>query len=207
MSSTRFAADPAVTDLPRSTDGSAVSVALVRTLDALPPQAGALLDAADVQDVFCGRAWYRTVIDHALPPGAEAVFAVCRAGDLVIAIFPLLMQSGKQLQSLTTPYTYTYRPLVPDSISPEMLRLAGEAFGRFCRSWPAVRLEALAPDWPGLELVLAGIRRSGLVIVRFDHFGNWYQTVEGLTWQQYVESRPGMRSLVVPPGFFTVMRW
>jgi CelD/BcsL family acetyltransferase involved in cellulose biosynthesis len=36
-----------------------------------------------------------------------------------------------------------------------------------------------------------GAREAGLVPLRFDHFGNWYENVAGLSWSAYLLRRPG----------------
>jgi CelD/BcsL family acetyltransferase involved in cellulose biosynthesis len=193
VSITRAAADPEAAARPRGRTAPAeASLALFPSPDALPADAALLFEAAGAHSLFCGRLWYHTVLAHALPPGGEPVFAVCRAGGRVAAIFPLLLlRRERELQSLTTPYTCLWRPLLADPLPAELLRAAGAAFGRFCRSWPAVRLDALEADWPGLAPLLTGLREAGLAAKTFEQFGNWHEAVGGRSWQQYLHSRPG----------------
>jgi hypothetical protein len=39
--------------------------------------------------------------------------------------------------------------------------------------------------------VTLGARTAGLVVARFEHFGNWHEDVTNLGWAGYVASRPG----------------
>jgi hypothetical protein len=161
------------------------------------PAACESLFAADAAlGLFGGQAWYRTIVDHGLADGATACFAVYHdtnrhdAGRPV-AIFPMQRAADRTLRSLTTPYTCLYFPLFAPDIEPVAILRAGIAFGQFCRPDASVRLDALAPDWPGLDPLLEGVRRAGLIVQRFDPFGNWHEPVAGRAWRAYLDARPG----------------
>ena len=157
----------------------------------LPPDALALLD--DAGGIFASRRWWDVVLRHAMPAGAEASFVAIRAGRPagdVLALLPML-RTGNRLGSLTTPYTCEYAPLFAVGLDP-LVRIAAMAvFGRFCRSAGVVRLDALPAEWNGLGELEAGARQAGLRVLRFDHFGNWYEDVGGLDWSAYLLGRQG----------------
>ena len=157
---------------------------------ALPPETETLFDAAP--DLFASRAWWRTVLAHGMPAGTEACFLLCRAGTAPAALFPLRQPaSGGTLDSLTTPYTCLYAPLLRPELDDAARTRVFTAFGRFCRGWATTRLDALPADWPDLALCMAGARTAGLAVLRFDHFGNWYEPVGGMDWGGYLASRSG----------------
>ena len=52
-------------------------------------------------------------------------------------------------------------------------------------------LEALDPTWPGLAAFRKGLGEAGLVTRCFTHFTNWYGTVEGGSWEGYLQSPAG----------------
>src|ERR1700693_1949475 len=144
-------------------------------LDALSPAGAALFAVAEEESMFLGADWYRAVLDHALPEGAEPCFFAFPSAEAPWAFFPLqLLDNAGALQSLTTPYTCLFRPLLAAAADAAVVRQAGMALGRFCRAWPVVRLDALPADWPMLEPLLAGVRQTGLRVWRFDHFANWH---------------------------------
>jgi hypothetical protein len=162
----------------------------VPDLDALPAECVGLFAAAD--NFFVTAAWWRSMLAAGMPDGAEACFLLCTDEESPVAIFPLQrLDRGRALQSLTNPYTCLWQPLFATGLDAAAMHRAGEAFGRFCRGWPAVQLEALAEDFPPLAPLLAGIRRHGLFISRYFHFGNWYEPVGGRSWEQYLAARPG----------------
>lgn len=154
----------------------------------LPPDARALLDHA--RFFFETPAWWRATIAAALPPGAEPRFLSIAIQDQTAALFPML-RTGRRWQGLTTLYTYRYAPLLaPDLPAPARL-LACEAFGRVIRSAGVTRLDALDPADPDHAVLLAGLRRAGLVPLAFNHFGTWEEDVIGQDWDTYLSHRDG----------------
>jgi hypothetical protein len=137
---------------------------------------------------FASEAWWRTMLAAGMPPDAEARFLLC--ADAVL--LPLqLLDGGRNLQSLTNPYTCLYQPLIAPGLDAATLRRAGVEFGRFCRRWATVRLDALPEDFAELAPLLAGARRAGMLASRFAHFGNWHEPIAGRSWEQYLAARPG----------------
>ncbi len=166
-----------------------------RSLEALPEDAAALFAPPLRERVFASRPWYRAVVEAAIPTGAEPCLLVCSAASGPVALLPMLRQ-GRSLGSLTTPYTALYRPLAATDDA-AALQVAGRAFGRFCRAWSCVRLDALDPGWPGLAPFLAGLGEAGLRAERFAQFGNWQARTAGLDWAGYLRARPGALREVV----------
>jgi hypothetical protein len=162
------------------------------SLDALPDGCDVLFAAGGRHSFFCTGSWWRVSIEHALPAGAAPCLAVYAEQGRPLVLFPLQTQDhGRGLKSLTSFYTCLWQPLIHPQADAAVLWRAGQAFGRFCRGWPTVCVEALDADLPGLPALLAGLRAAGLLLHRFDHFGNWHQKVAGWSWPDYLVSRPG----------------
>ena len=164
------------------------SVRTFPSAEALPPEARALLDGC--AGFFATRAWWRVVVAHAMPPGAEAVFLAIRSHGHFIAVMPML-RSGSVFGSLTTPYTCTFVPLIAPGLDRASRIGAMAAFARFGRTAGIVRLDALPAGCNDLPVLEAGARRAGMVPLRFDHFGNWQEDVSGLDWPAYLRRRTG----------------
>ena len=137
------------------------------------------------------RAWFEATVEAALPQDAQAVFLLCRDGGRPVAMLPLLRGPGRQARGLSTVYTCLFQPLLAPGLASPEIRRVGAALAVHCRRWPLVLLDALDPLWPGLPPLLAGLRDGGLVVRRFNHFGNWHQPVLGCTWERYLAARPG----------------
>jgi CelD/BcsL family acetyltransferase involved in cellulose biosynthesis len=154
---------------------------------ALPPDARSLLDT---QNLFASRLWWDVVQAHAIPAGASPLFLAIRVAGCLAALVPLL-RHGSRLGSLTTPYTCEYAPLLAPGLDPPARLAALGALACFCRQSAVTRLDAIPAEWPHLPDLRTAARHAGLRTLRFDHFGNWQETVATLDWQTYVATRPG----------------
>ncbi len=179
-------------------NGSAVPIthsaepACFNAVDDLPADAAALFDAAG-DDLFGSQAWYRAVLAAGISNGADARFLLCRSTDgTAAALFPMRsVDRGRGLESLTTLYTCRYQPLIADGVDARTLTESFLQFARYCRAWPTTRVDALPEDWRHLGRLIDAARSAGLTACQFDHFGNWYEPVRGMTWQDYLSARPG----------------
>jgi CelD/BcsL family acetyltransferase involved in cellulose biosynthesis len=160
--------------------------------DTLPEGGLALLARAEEEDFAFGPAWWRTVLAHGMVPGAEPRFLFLTLAGEPAAIIPMERAADGGLRALTTPYTCLYAPILSPDLDEHGRLAVFRAFGRYCRAWATVRLDAMAADWPALPALHAGLREAGLAAIPFDHFGNWHERVAGLSWAQYQERRPGV---------------
>jgi hypothetical protein len=161
-------------------------------VDALPDDAAALFAPAD-DDLFGSLAWYRAVLAAGMSRAADARFLVCRAASgAAAAVFPMQsIDDSRGLASLTTLYTCRYRPLLATGLDGSVVTDAFQGFARLCHAWPTTRIDTLPAEWEHLDTCIDAARAAGLAVRRFDHFGNWYETVRGQTWRDYLAARPG----------------
>ena len=181
----------------------AVRIRDVARPDLLPPAALALFG----QDAFSTLGWYRATLAAGLLDGAAPVFQLAEAGAQVLGVVPMLWQ-GRHLGALATPYTCLWRPLLAPGLTPAQLEQLGGALGRAWRRFGVVRLDAMAAPDAEMRSLLAGLRRAGLRVLPFDHFGNWHEAVSD--WETYLATRPRRlrtaigrqtRRLLQQPGF------
>ena len=165
-----------------------LGIATFPTIRSLPADVLALLD--DITSLFTTLPWWNVVLAHAMPACAETIFVAIRCRGDIVAVVPML-RAGGQLSSLTTPYSCIYRPLVAGGLDQATRIAAMSAFARFCRPAGIVRLDALPVEWDGLPALEIGARDAGLVPLSFNHFGNWFENVAGLSWSAYLLRRPG----------------
>jgi CelD/BcsL family acetyltransferase involved in cellulose biosynthesis len=178
--------------VPTTRCADAVSgLAVFDSLAELPVAARALFDRARGRDVFCGTAWFETVLGCGMAPGAAPRFVVCGGAASSVALLPMQLQAGGHLASLTTPYTCRYQPLCDPDADAAALSTAFTTFAAYCRAWPTVRLDALDEHAPWLPALLDGAASAGLASRQFAHFGNWHEPVAGLDWASYLAARQG----------------
>jgi CelD/BcsL family acetyltransferase involved in cellulose biosynthesis len=159
-------------------------VEVFERLDALPDDARSLFASATT--FFSTHAWWETVLGHAIPPASSSRLLLVRVNGVASALLPMLIDPASGFRALTTPYTCLYEPLIGPNVDRVIVFAA---FARFCRSFATARLDALDPEIEA-DLTL-GARQAGLVVARFDHFGNWYENVAGLDWSAWLALRPG----------------
>jgi len=160
-------------------------------LDELPSGCRWLFDTHLHQDFALCMEWFRNMIANGLSPRTEAWFGVLSEGTTPVGVLPLQRQ-GKELRSLTNCYTCYYTPLI--SPIPPLVNVArglGRELGRICGGQSSVRLDALPANWSGLDSFIEGVQAGGLLVRRFDHFGNWYERIGGRSWEDYLASRSG----------------
>jgi hypothetical protein len=142
-------------------------------------------------DFFASRAWYDTVLEHALPADISPLLAVSEDSLLL----PMLRERDGTLRSLSTPYSLTWKPLTtPDGAVGQ----AARSLGLLLRSERPLRLDTLDAETVHLNELLAGLRAAGLLPLPFMHFGNWWQPLlKGTSWADYLAARaPALRTTI-----------
>lgn len=175
-----------------------MQVHFFRQLADLPSAADALWDSAAKRSVFFSRWWFETLIEASLDQGDDVAIGVFEDLGQPVALLPCRWVSQSQwlgsrrLQSLTGPYSCLFRPMVADSVHEQgVVHELGKALGGALRSSDSIWLDAMDGDWPGFDDFEAGLRESGFVSVRYDHFGNWSESLSGRSYGEYVSSRSG----------------
>lgn len=164
-----------------------VSIEVFADPGRIPPDALALLPPT----LFAMPAWWACVTAEAMPPGATPLFVHCRIGGRPAALLALQRGPDGALGSLTTPYSCLYAPALAPDLPAAACQSALTAIARFCRRSAVTRLEALDPDAPSTGILSLAARQAGLRVLRFAHFGNWFEEVAGLDWSGYLARRPG----------------
>lgn len=160
-------------------------------LEALPPEAGQLLDRAD--GLFSSRPWFESFIVAGLVPGARQTFLVLGDGHALLPCQRLPHGAPKEptAAGLSSFYSCDFRPLLADptdgAIAYELGRAAADAFADAA----LIRFDALDSTVPGLKRFLAGLARPGRALLRYDHFGRWWESVEKQSFAAYLGRRDG----------------
>ena len=114
------------------------STTLFDSLAALPPAADVLFADAATGNLFSTREWYRCIIDTALPATVRPCLALCLQDGQPRALFPLERHADGTVQSLTTPYTCLYQPLIaPGAAAARLSRIS-----RRCATVPIERVSS-----------------------------------------------------------------
>ncbi len=173
----RCIADPVC---PASVDG------LDAAARALFPDAAAGPGVARLNDSLD---WYRLIEATALPDAQVAAYLTIRQDSTAISVVPMLRGADGRMRGFTTPYTCLYQPPGTVGLPPSVSRGIGAATGA-CNS-NVLQFDALDPQAAWLEPFCSGLRDAGRVVLRYEHFGNWWQGLGQGGWTAYLAGRPG----------------
>ncbi len=164
-------------------------------LDALPPSARDLLDNTGRERLFTSRPWYASFVAAGLQPGAAPLFFVLDdAAGKTRAILPCQRRAGgdPSVSSLTSFYSCDFRPLIaPDAEASAAAFDLGRSLSQHLAADAVIGFDSLDSELPTLQPFLAGLRRPGRVLLRYGHFGRWWESVEGRSFSNYLAARDG----------------
>jgi hypothetical protein len=163
----------------------------------IPPAADVLFASAGRENLFTSRPWFEAFLAAGLAPNAEPLFFLLNGASGPRALLPCqrLAHDDPFVSSLTSFYSCDFRPLIAagDDAAFDLGRsvaehLSGEAVFGF---------DSLATDWAGLDPFLKGLSRPGRVLLRYAHFGRWWEDVQGRSFDDYLAARDGALREVV----------
>jgi hypothetical protein len=173
--------------------------------DAALERAGRFWTEAVVPSFFLSRPWFESLLSAGLDASDRAVLGVLRTGGRIVAVLPARVGAGSrhvargdEIRSLTGPYACLFRPVfAADSDGREIARLLGRHLGSAIRRNDIVHLDAIDAAWPELDAFETGLREAGFVSARYDHFGNWSESLNGRSFEDYMTGRGGsLREIV-----------
>lgn len=132
---------------------------------------------------FASATWFGVVEAAGLPRGARAVYVAVPDAQGGYGIWPMMADPRGAVSALTTPYTALWSPGGTGNCEGAM-----RGFARWIRPFGCVRLDCMDAEEAGR--VARGARRAGLLVLPFDHFGNWQARVDA-GWDAYWRARPG----------------
>ncbi len=104
--------------------------------------------------------------------------------------------------SLTSFYSCDFRPLIaPGEDVPATAFALGRAVRRELAPESVVRLDSLESTAPFLEPFVSGLSAPGRALLRYEHFGRWWEDVGGKSFDDYLGPRNGgLREIIRRKG-------
>lgn len=178
----------------------------VHKLDELSDSFTKLLTAQENEALDQGEEWYRLLQTTVFTNHEEVLYVGLEQGGNAQLLLPLRWQgSGRRdLHSLSNYYTWLYAPPASKRVTDA---LYARLFGCLLETSESYQppatlcLSPMDPQSEGFLRIERGLRRAGWLSFRFFCFGNWYLDVAGLSWADYLASRPGeVRSTIKRKG-------
>jgi hypothetical protein len=172
------------------------------SLDALPAAAQALFDKPGGARLFTSRPWYDTFLTAGLDGGATPIFFVLGGHDgSAAAVLPCQQTPAKRsatVSSLTSFYSCDFQPLIAANADPGATAFdLGRAVAKHLAGEAVIGFDSLDSTHPVLEPFLAGLSQPGRALLRYEHFGRWWENIEGLGFEAYMAGRSGALREVV----------
>ena len=182
---------------------SRFAVRVVATLNELPASYDDVFAAAPRHDFQVSRPWFENFVSTAMEDGATARFYGVEEAGEPVALLALRSPAGQPGSTLKSG--------VPPRSLASLTNHQASAFGLLHRDDTAVAAvaEALAttlaaerPTWAVIDINLLGehdaftevvalaFERAGFVVRPYVYKGNWYQTVDGAGFDDYVKALP-----------------
>jgi hypothetical protein len=170
------------------------------SIGAMPPAAQALFDDPGGRRLFTSRPWFETFVSAGLGRGAEPLFLVLSNGESPQAVLPCERSSGgvAAITGLTSFYSCDFRPLIAPGADASATAFAlGRAVSEELHRHPVVGFDSLDLTHAETAGFVAGLKRPGRVLLRYAHFGRWWEDVTGRTFADYMAARAGALREVV----------
>jgi len=182
---------PGRLSLGRLPGGPTRAVTDIDSFAALPPAAEPLFATVGQERLFTSKPWFEAFLAAGLQAGAEPVFFILNgpAGPRALLPCQRVAHGDPSVSSLTSFYSCDFRPLIAagddaafDLGRAAAERLSGEAVFGF---------DSLDSSWPQLDPFLKGLARPGRALLRYAHFGRWWEDVRGRGFDDYLADREG----------------
>jgi len=163
----------------------------------IPPQAESLFVSVGRENLFTSRPWFEAFLAAGLELHAKPVFLTLSGPDGPRALLPCqrTAKGDPAVSSLTSFYSCDYRPLIAtgDNAAFDLGRAVAERLSEVA----VFSFDSLDTGWPQLDPFLKGLARPGRVLLRYAHFGRWWEDVRGQSFDAYLADRDGALREVV----------
>lgn len=185
-----------------------IEIEEIDTFAALPAQAVRLLAEAGARDLFVSDYWFRTFEAEIAAPERRTFYAVAHRDGNVAVVLPLMQRRLRrapltELSAMSNFYTHTFAPAYDpalagdDAALEDLLQALAAHLRRRYRTCLRVDFRPLDTDGQFYRVAEAALRGAGYRTERFCCFGNWYAEVNGASFAEYLETRPGaLRSTI-----------
>ena len=141
-------------------------------MTAAPPGVRALFDRQAPPEG--GWDWFETLAGTTLSePETARIAALIDTDGLAVSAVPVVMEGGRVVRGLTSPFTTHFAAPLGSS---ENARTLGKLLAGLAGS--KLRLDALDSGDTAFTALQQGLAEGGLAVTRFRHFANWFERID-----------------------------
>lgn len=165
---------------------------------ALPPAAARLFEGAARDSFFSSAAWYDLMARFGVEEGQCARLYLdsdvhCQFGLVSQAAAEEGKSDRRVLGSLTNAYSCEHRVILAPSADRALaLERVAECLASESPAWHRIMLAGLDPADPSVPGLATALRHAGMVVKPFFDSGTWYEATAGLSFADYLASRPSI---------------
>ncbi len=163
----------------------------------LPASADGLFASVGAKTLFTSKPWFEAFLAAGLRPDAKPIFLVLNGTHGPRALLPCqrTAHGDPSVTSLTSFYSCDFRPLI--AAGDDAAFDLGQAVAERLSDVAVFGFDSLDTSWAGLAPFLDGLARPGRMLLRYAHFGRWWEDLQGRTFDQYLGARDGALREVV----------
>ena len=155
--------------------------------DQLPDSADALFAQAEKDSLFFSRAWFEN-LSATLSEDQVIALACVVAGDQVLAILPLIMDTGNNWCTLKHRYTTHYSLLLAQEDRQQVLTCLAQGLSQL--PLRSLLLEPVADDDRNITDLQQSLEDAGYHCEWLFRLYNWIYRVQGQSFAEYMAARP-----------------
>lgn len=157
----------------------------------LPASAETLFASVGQETLFTSKPWFEAFVAAGLRPDAKPIFLVLNGTDGARAVLPCeqTAHGDPSVSSLTSFYSCDFRPLI--AAGDDAAFDLGQAIAERLSDVAVFRFDSLDSTWASLLPFLNGLARPGRILLRYAHFGRWWEDIQGRIFDQYLAARDG----------------
>jgi hypothetical protein len=156
--------------------------------DQLPDSARTLFEQAERENIFYSRQWFESLTASALDEDQTMVLACVAAENKVMAILPLIRDTGYTWYSLKHRYTPHYSLLLANEDRERVLDCLAQGLSQL--PLRGLLLEPVSDDDPNLEGLQCAMESAGFRCEHIFRHYNWIYPVQGQSYGEYMAARP-----------------
>jgi hypothetical protein len=166
-------------------------VTVLDSFPILPASANGLFASVGRETLFTSKPWFEAFVAAGLRPDTKPMFLVLNGTNGPRALLPCgrTAHGDPSVSNLTSFYSCDFRPLI--AAGDDAAFDLGQAVAEHLSDAAVFRFDSLDSTWADLTPFLNGLAQPGRILLRYAHFGRWWEDLQGRTFDQYLTARGG----------------
>jgi len=166
---------------------------ILDSFDLLPSRYQEDFASNSVSSFDSGLEWFRLLTKCSLGQEEKPRLFIAENDTGNRVLLPVCLRKSTlgntQVDSLVNFYSTFYTPILPSTGHEELLKHLFIKLRNTAPSPIKLSFYPMDPDGHAFSALLGALREAGLIPFRYFCFGNWYLPRDGMSWEQYLQTR------------------